>query len=360
MKTRRSNIKYRIGCALTAFRHSFVALAVAYFSLFTFTLLLSSCGVDSGTFRIEGEFKGFNQGEFYVYSPDGAIRHLDTIAVKNGRFTYQVELDTTALFMLVFPNFSELPVFGGSGVLAEIEGDASHLKEIEVKGSKANELMTKFRLKTSQMTPPEVLSEAAGFIKDNPTSDISIYLLNKLFIQSVEPDYKQASELADLILKARPDHQKIKRLCEQLKGISELRDGNKLPKFSAIDIKGKPVSSADLYAKVNVITAWASWNYESVNIQRMLKRMEKEYGNSKLKIVSFCIDANVKDCRKTIDRDSVTWNTICDGLVWETNGLMQLGFGQVPDNIITDSQGKIIAHSLSNRELQEKIEKMLQ
>jgi hypothetical protein len=326
---------------------------------YLFTFLLLSCGVDSGTFRIEGEFKGFNQGEFYVYSPDGAIRHLDTIAVKNGRFNYQIELDTTALFMLVFPNFSELPVFGGSGVKVEIKGDASHLKEIEVKGSKTNEQMTKFRLKTSQMTPPEVLSEATSFINDNPSSDVSIYLLNKLFIQAVEPDYKQASELAAVILKARPNHIKLERLSKQLEGIGQLKEGNKLPKFSAIDIKGKPISSADLYAKVNVITAWASWNYESVNIQRQLKRLEKEYGNSRLKIVSFCIDANVKECRKTIDRDSVTWNTICDGQIWETKGLMQLGLGRVPDNIITDSQGKIIAHSLSGKELQERIEKIL-
>ena len=326
---------------------------------YLFTFLLLSCGVDSGIFRIEGEFKGFNQGEFYVYSPDGAIRHLDTIAVKNGRFSYQVELDTTALFMLVFPNFSELPVFGGSGMKVEIEGDASHLKEIEVKGSKTNEQMTKFRLKTSQMTPPEVLSEAASFIKDNPSSDVSIYLLNKLFIQSVDPDYKQASELAADILKARPNHQKLERLSKQLEGIGQLKEGNKLPKFSAIDIKGKPISSADLYAKVNVITTWASWNYESVNIQRQLKRLEKEYGNSRLKIVSFCIDANVKECRKIIDRDSVTWNTICDGQIWETKGLTQLGLGRIPDNIITDSQGKIVAHSLSSRELQERIEKIL-
>ena len=279
--------------------------------------------------------------------------------MKNGRFSYQVELDTTALFMLVFPNFSELPVFGGSGMKVEIEGDASHLKEIEVKGSKTNEQMTKFRLKTSQMTPPEVLSEAASFIKDNPSSDVSIYLLNKLFIQSVDPDYKQASELAADILKARPNHQKLERLSKQLEGIGQLKEGNKLPKFSAIDIKGKPISSADLYAKVNVITTWASWNYESVNIQRQLKRLEKEYGNSRLKIVSFCIDANVKECRKIIDRDSVTWNTICDGQIWETKGLTQLGLGRIPDNIITDSQGKIVAHSLSSRELQERIEKIL-
>ena len=326
---------------------------------YLFTFLLFSCGVDSGTFRIEGEFKGFNQGEFYVYSPDGAIRHLDTIAVKNGHFTYQTALDTTATFVLVFPNYSELPVFGGSGVKAQIKGDASHLKEIEVKGSKTNEQMTAFRLKTSQMTPPEVLKEAVSFIKDNPASDVSVYLLNKLFIQSVTPDYKQASELAGLVAKARPDDWKVERLKTQLEGLKQLKEGNKLPKFSTIDIKGKPASSADLFAKVNVITTWASWNYESMSIQRQLKRLEKEYGNSRLKIISFCLDASAKECRKTIDRDSITWSTVCDGQIWETKALTQLGLGRVPDNIVTDSQGKIIAHSLSAGQLQEKIEKMI-
>ena len=355
MKEDRRGYKMTGGCRHGDRRH---------WSSILFCLLLSpffflSCGVDSGTFRIEGEFKGFNQGEFYVYSPDGAIRRLDTIAVKNGRFTYQVELDTTATFILVFPNFSELPVFGASGVKAEIEGDASHLKEIEVKGSKTNELMTAFRLKTSQMMPPETIIEATAFIKDNPASEASIYLLNKFFIQSMTPDYQQASELAGIIRKAHPDNRKLQKLELQLKAMSQLKEGQKLPTFSAIDIKGKPASSADLYAKVNVITTWASWNYESMSIQRELWRLEKSYGNSRLKIISICLDASAKDCRKALDRDSITWSNICDGQIWETKALTQLGLGRVPDNVITDSRGIIIARTLKADELKHQIEKMI-
>lgn len=340
----------RQSCA-RPFSHSFLLLSL---------LLLMACGVDSGVFRIEGEFKGFNQGELYVYSTDGGLRKLDTIAIKNGRFRYQIELDTTATFVLVFPNFSELPVFGGSGVKAEIEGDASHLKEIEVKGTKTNELMTAFRLRTSQMTPPETLSEAAKFIKENPHSEASVYLLNKLFLQSITPDYRQASELAAVIQEAWPENKKIALLAEKLKGMSGLKKGNKLPKFTATDINGRPTSSADLYSTVNVITTWATWNYESMNIQRQLKRLEKEHGNKKIKIVSFCIDASTKECKKTMERDSITWTNVCDGKMWETRALTQLGLGRVPDNIITDSQGKIIDHGLNANELKEKIEKLIQ
>lgn len=350
--------KYRMRYRMKSIGRLFILplLITYYLSLITF---FSSCGADKGTFRMEGEFKGFNQGEFYVYSPDGGLRHLDTIAVKNGKFTYQISLDTTATFILVFPNFSVIPVIGASGTIAQIEGDAAHLKEIEVKGTKENELMTGFRLKVSEMTPPETVKEAIQFIKENPKSIVSIYLLNKYFIQTPQQDYQQAHALMEIIQKENPDNKKLAALTKQLEGLKDLRDNGKLPKFTSTDIKGKPISSGDLYAKVNVITTWATWNYESQNIQRQLKRREKEYGANNLKIVSFCLDASPKECRKLMDRDSITWCNICDERMWDNPALTKLGLFKIPDNIITDSHGKIIAHSLSVAALNKKIDELL-
>jgi hypothetical protein len=45
--------------------------------------------------------------------------------------------------------------------------------------------------------------------------------------------------------------------------------------------------------------------------------------------------------------------------MWETPSLTQLGLYFVPDNIITDSRGKVIAHSLSTNEIEKKIEELL-
>ena len=322
-------------------------------------LLLASCGADKGTFRIKGEFKGFNQGEFYVYSTDGGIRKLDTIAVKNGQFRYQIPLDTTATFVLVFPNYSEIPVLGASGASVEIKGDASHLKETVVKGTKENELMTSFRLKISDMTPPEATKAAAEFIGENPKSLAAVYLLNKYFIQTEPDDYSKAFELARTLQKAAPDNKKLSELTSKLEGMKNLREKRQLAKFAATDIKGRPISSADLYAKANVITVWATWNFESMNVQRQLRKMEKDNGVSKLKIVSICVDASAKECRKFMDRDSITWSNICDGRMWETPALAKLGLYRVPDNIVTDSKGRIIAHSLPLNKLKEEIEKLM-
>ena len=100
-----------------------------------------SCGTDKRHFKIDGRLLNLNQGEFYVYSPDGSLGGVDTIKVQAGRFTYKVECQKEMTLMIVFPNFTEQPVFAAPGKSVDIKGDASHLKEMTVKGTKANELM---------------------------------------------------------------------------------------------------------------------------------------------------------------------------------------------------------------------------
>ena len=336
-------------------------------SLFTFLLLflltsylflLTSCGPDGDHFEMSGKFKGFNQGELYVYATDGPSQKLDTIAIVNGGFNYSTTLDGPRTFVIVFPNYSELPVLGEPGKEVDIEGDASHLKEVEVMGTKENEAMTAFRLQTSQMTPPEVAKAAEAFITEHPQSLSSIYILNRTFIQSQTPDYDKALKLATAIAEASPENHAIARLKKQLEGLTRFKEKAQLPKFTAFDIDGKSVTNADLTAKVNIISTWASWNYDSQNAQRKLKRLQRDYG-SQLKLVSVCLDASKKECRKNMDRDSIRWHNICDGRMWETPLLAQLGLYFVPDNIITDSRGRIVAHSLTTNELDKKIEKLM-
>ena len=322
-------------------------------SLSSFLLILSSCSSDRQTFLLEGTFKGFSQGELYIYGVNGT-RKLDTIGVAKGAFRYEVSLEEPITLALVFPNFSELPVFAEPSTEVEIEGDASHLRETKISGTKVNEAMTSFRLKTSQMTPPEMAQAAESFIKENPTSPISLYLLNKYFTQTPNPDYKKAIALINELRTAQPDEPSLKGLAEKMKGLENLRDGANLPSFIAKDINGKAVKSSDLDAPVNVIYTWAKWNYESVNMQRQLTYFLQRY-KDKIKALGICVDVDLKGCRQTVEKDSVKWSAVCDRKMWEGPLVQQLGLSYIPDNIIVDNKGKILAHTLKYQELQEKI-----
>ena len=80
---------------------------IVYFILLS--LLLVSCGTRSGHFKMEGHLLHMNQGELYVYSPDGAIDGLDTIKIEGGRFTYEIPSQFDATLVIIFPNFSTQP-----------------------------------------------------------------------------------------------------------------------------------------------------------------------------------------------------------------------------------------------------------
>ena len=326
-------------------------------AFYLFTFLLISCGSNHESFILDGTFKGFNQGELYIYGINGTHR-LDTISVVKGRFHYEVKLENPVTFSLVFPNFSELPVFGEPHAEVEIEGDASHLKETRVSGTDTNKQMTDFRLRTSGMTPPEVIQAAETFIRENPTSPIALYLLNKYFTQTTNTDRKKAVALISEMEKAQPDESSLKGLKEKIKSLDVLKDGAKIPAFTAKDINGKTVSSSDLNAPVNIIFVWAKWNYESVNMQRQLSFFQKQ-NKDKLKVLGISLDPDVKMCRQTAEQDSVKWSTVCDGKMWESPLLRQLGLWYIPDNIITDSQGKIIAHTLHTNDLQNKASELI-
>ena len=152
--------------------------------IFTLTLVLVACGSRSGYFSLEGRLLNLNQGEFYVYSPDGVFDGVDTIKVEGGRFAFETPCKESGTIMIVFPNFSEQPVFAEPGKSVSIKGDASHLKEIEIDGTAENKLMNGFRQQISKASPPEVLKYAEQFVRHNPRSAVSVYILRKYFINT--------------------------------------------------------------------------------------------------------------------------------------------------------------------------------
>ena len=322
--------------------------------LILLTLVLVSCGVDGKHFKLEGRFLHLNQGEFYVYSTDGVLDGIDTIKIEGGRFAYEIPCDEEGTLVMVFPNFSEQPVFTQPGKTVEIKADASHLKELEAEGTDNNKLMTVFRKQVSNMSPQQTVDAAAEFVKHNPKSDVSAWLIRKYFILAPKPDYAKAKQLLDLMIAEQPKNGKLVNLQQQLIGLTATA-GKSLPIFTATDINGNKVTQANLTQSPNaVVFLWASWNYESTDMQRQLKRLKAAKGNG-LSVIGVCIDPSKSEMQQSLRQDSISWPTINDGMMFDTKIAKQLGLSQVPANILLKN-GKIVGRNLRMNELKEKIE----
>ena len=322
--------------------------------LILLTLVLVSCGVDGKHFKLEGRFLHLNQGEFYVYSTDGVLDGIDTIKIEGGRFAYEIPCDEEGTLVMVFPNFSEQPIFTQPGKTVEIKADASHLKELEAEGTDNNKLMTAFRKQVSNMSPQQAVDAAEEFVKHNPKSDVSAWLIRKYFILAPKPDYAKAKQLLDLMIAEQPKNGKLVNLQQQLIGLAATA-GKSLPIFTATDINGNKVTQANLTQSPNaVVFLWASWNYESTDMQRQLKRLKAAKGNG-LSVIGVCIDPSKSEMQQYLRRDSISWPTINDGMMFDTKIAKQLGLSQVPANILLKN-GKIVGRNLRMNELKEKIE----
>ena len=329
-----------------------------YLAYVILLLLLASCGAESGRFRIEGSLTNMNQAEFYIYNTDGGALHLDTIKVADGRFIYETDLEHQGTFVLLYPNYSEQVIFGESGAVVLMEGDASHLKDMEVTGTEENEQMTAWRHNANRLTPPEVNQSAVDFIKEHPGSIVSNYLLNRYLILDETPDYQQAEELAKLMMKEQPQNGRLANQVKILAGLKNYQVGKKLPDFSATDINGRRVSRETLNAELNVIAIWATWNYDSESVIRKLNKLKRDYG-SRLSLLSICLDPDPKECRKFVERDSMRWSHVCDGQVWESPVVQKLGFSFVPGNLFIDRQGKIVAVDVKTADIDQKVKSLL-
>ena len=373
-----------------ALHQSVVPLMAVVFTLVA-ALVCTSCGTDSRHFRIDGRLLHLNQGEFYVYSPDGTINGLDTIKVQAGRFSYEVACDRPMTLMIVFPNFTEQPVFAQPGKSVDLKGDASHLKEMTVKGTKDNELMNKFREMIHNAAPPEMKKCAQLFVEDHPESRVGAYLVDRYFIHDANPDTKTAVRLVDLMIEKQPDNGYLKRQKRQLTASFVATKGADIPNVLGTTVDGKTIGRVQLTkAPVTVVCALATWKYESMSqFRRLAAYAASQQG--RVVVVGVSIDASPSLVRSQLasqigisdsasglafgpssglasgsssgpasaaaqgsssSRSSSTCYVVCDGKMVESPLFTRLGLTGVPDNIVIKN-GRIAAAHLTDNQLTE-------
>lgn len=385
-----------------ALHQSVVPLMAVVFTLVA-ALVCTSCGTDSRHFRIDGRLLHLNQGEFYVYSPDGTINGLDTIKVQAGRFSYEVACDRPMTLMIVFPNFTEQPVFAQPGKSVDLKGDASHLKEMTVKGTKDNELMNKFREMIRNAAPPEMKKCAQLFVQDHPESRVGAYLVDRYFIHDANPDTKTAVRLVDLMIEKQPENGYLKRQKRQLTASFVATKGADIPNVLGTTVDGKTIGRVQLTkAPVTVVCALATWKYESMSqFRRLAAYAASQQG--RVAVVGVSIDASPSLVRSQLasqlgisdsasglafgpssgsssgsasglasgsssgsssasasaaaqgsssSRSSSTCYVVCDGKMVESPFFTRLGLTGVPDNIVIKN-GRIAAAHLTDNQLTE-------
>ena len=319
-------------------------------------LALLSCGLPKDRVRIEGKFNHISQAEFYVYSEDGAIDGMDTVRIEDGEFTYERQLADTAILTLLYPNFSEMYVVAAPGATIKMEGDAGRLGEMAISGTPDNEELTKFRLQQLHKPDGDVRLAAAEYIRTHASDRAAVVLFKQYFAKDKRADATTALDLLDALRKARPKDLSVTSMASMLSPLLRNSVGRKMTPFKAKDLDGKTIDSNSYRGKPLLVAFWASWNSDCLVWLDLLRRYEKLYGD-KMSFLHVSLDTDVERARTQAETDTLRSPVLCDGGAFASPLVGRLGVRYLPDVMIVDASGTIVARNLKQDELRDAIEK---
>lgn len=362
--------------------------------LFTLLLLPAFVFAQKGDYKIEGKMSNWKGTDSLAYSVDSK---RDTIVVHDGKFSLRFKLEQPALMYirkLDFTNEKQTPdvikIYAEKGTV-RITGTDS-LKYAKIKGGPVN---TVYEERSNVIIPlNKHLMEVRTAIEKYPkglqrdsfaktvtgdfvaTQDsIASYLLN--FVKAHPHSFialQTISEMAGPAVDYNKYHPLFEGIDEWLRktplGITfgerltiarNLAPGAKAPAFTSMDLKG---DSLALYTvlkqgKVTLVDFWASWcgpcRAENPNVVKAYQAYHEKGFN----ILSVSLDSNHEKWEAAIEKDSMPWYHVSSLKGWEEPVAVLYDIHAVPDNLLLDSHGKVIARGLRGAKLAEKLAELL-
>lgn len=319
-------------------------------------LCLCSCKDKKNTFVLEGHIGNLAHDTIYIYGADALYERIDTVLVQNGEFLYTTTIDTITPMWVLFPNMHREMLFANKGLKATLQGDTAAMGHIRIEGGEQNTKLRTFHESIDSMSnTAKTTLVADSFIRANPYSEVSIYLLQEYFVHRLKPDYTRIKTLVGSMSGNLQDNNYIRQLRRTINTYKPLAKNSVVTNYNVRDNEGKNVSTSDYKDTYILITFWASWDKESRQHQRELIALKEKYAKHNFEILSISLDTNREAWLKAIKEDSVTWRQANDFEGWNTDIVKRMQIDHLPANILLNPARRVQAIDIYGEALDKRI-----
>ena len=315
---------------------------------------LKELTAESG-FTISGRIEGIEEGKISLeLLLANGKKELIKSKVVNGFFEFSGKVERTCMAIIYLPSsIGEISFFMNNENI-EITGKAENLEKISIKGSSANDEFLQIANRCNRQKNP--MQCLMNYVNENKSSVYSPFI-----VTSYLAPYLKTSELREIYSTLEGEAKNMYQYDLLGKHILELdkeeQVGEKIRNFTLENTKSESMSLMDIAQKnkYTLIHFWASWDNKSLMQIKDLRQLYKRFRKDGLEIVSVSLDDSKTAWKNTISVEKMNWVNLSDLKRWSSVIVKLFDLTHIPQNILIDSKGNIIAKNLNMNEISERL-----
>lgn len=345
-------------------------------------LLFLSVGTSAQQVKVTGIIRGLKEPALVFSYAVGDSSKIDTVAVKNGAFTWQTRMADPQKVYVFFP-IRMIEFFAESGNI-NISGNIDSLDKLKISGSKTQDEADAYQRSLKDINDQErplyqkwgkvskeeqealeaKLDElrmqrrarAKQYIAAHPKSGFSVSLVADRAMMGAYNDVQAIYSLLDPLAQKTATG---KQVADRLVILQRSALGEPMLNFTQSNVDGQPVRFADFKGKYVFVDFWASWcgpcRAENPNVLKAYN----QYKDKNFTVIGVSLDENAEKWKKAIKDDNMPWTQLSDLKGWKNEVSTYYGIMGIPSSLLVDPQGKIIAKDLRGVALHKKLEEIL-
>jgi peroxiredoxin len=281
----------------------------------------------------------------------------------NGQFELKGPLPEPSFAYLVMKHVSALDKMPEAENILEIfldnepivvEGIVS-LRSSTIKAGRHQQELSMLKASLRAISPglrQERQKVVIDFVKSHLDSYVSVYALHDFNLDgSFRVEADKISPLFESLSKAIKESSAGKELAQDIELSRRTALGAMAPDFSQADTTHQQVQLSSFRGKYVLLDFWASWCKPCRAEHPALVKAYHSYKDKGFTIVGISLDNNRNNWLRAIQKDKLGWTHVSDLKFWKNEVAHLYGVKSIPQNLIIDPQGKILAKNIPVHEL---------